>query len=78
MNEDENAVVIPETPSPGVPASGDGQHKTGSATKPRSKKRHKDKDRSVAALEAVMSRRLAEQVFDMCFKTRPRGFSVDA
>jgi hypothetical protein len=67
MNEDENAVAVSETPSPAVTALGDGPHEAGSATKPGSKKRPRDKDRSVSALEMAMSQRLTEQVFDMCF-----------
>ena len=56
MNEDGNAVTVPEAPSAAVPALGDGQHEVGSAVKPGSKKRSKDKDRSMAAREALDSR----------------------
>ena len=67
MNEDENAVPVPETPSPAVPASGDGQHEAGSAAKPGSRKCDKDKDQWAVALVMVMSQRLAEKAFEMCF-----------
>jgi hypothetical protein len=56
MNDDENPSAVLETPSAAVPASGDGQHEAGSATKPGSNKRPKDKDRSMAAMAALDSR----------------------
>jgi hypothetical protein len=56
MNDDENPLAVLETPSAAVPASGDGQHEAGSAAKPGSQKRSKDKDRSMAAREALDSR----------------------
>jgi hypothetical protein len=53
MNDDENAIAVLEIPSAAVPASGDGRPEAGSATKPGSNKRPKDKDRTVAAREAL-------------------------
>jgi hypothetical protein len=68
--------TVTEKPAPAVATSSDGQCEAGSATRPASRKRHRDKYRSAAALEMVMSARLAEQAFEMCFEDPPAEFAV--
>jgi hypothetical protein len=63
--------TVTEKPAPKVATSSEEQREAGSASKPASKKRPKDKYRSAAALEMVMAERLAEQAFEMCFEDPP-------
>jgi hypothetical protein len=78
MKDGENPAT--ETPAsaraPKVATSSEEQREAGSASKLASGKRPKDKYRSRAAQEMVMSERLAEQAFDMYFENPPAEFAA--
>jgi hypothetical protein len=61
----------PENSAPAVAPSCNGDTEAGSAARPVSKKRQRDRCRSAAALEMVMSERLAEQAIGMLFSDPP-------
>jgi len=62
---------VRETPAAKVPASSEAEREAGSATRQAAKKRPRDKYRSMAALEMVMSERLTERAFDGFFENPP-------
>jgi hypothetical protein len=74
VKDGDNAVT--EKPAPAVTASNEEQREPGSATRQGAKKRPKDKYRSAAAIEMVMSERLAEQAFEMCFEDPPAALAA--
>jgi hypothetical protein len=71
MNGDEKAMPAPKTPALAAAARREEQCEPGSASKPVSRKRSKDRQHLAPALEMVMSERLAEQVFEKLFDDPP-------
>jgi hypothetical protein len=79
-NEKDGEKTATETPAPAralkVATPSEAQREAGAASKPASKKRPRDKYRSMPALEMVMSERLDEQGFEKFFADPPAALVV--